>query len=294
MDLLEKFNAVEVTPQNRITESDKDYCERHQAAYEAAAGGYAELMRIWTSINEKQEECMGEESDRKRHMYLCARDDLMIREYSVNRHIENLPSKFISDIVGYFCDTYSISISSYAIEQALLKETGAANDESAAATSALRYESIVDRIFQEMDGRNFAEYAMYQLKRDCLAAVDFIRSNAYFERKKAVIRFHGSFCDYTSRSDWGYNSGYLKWTLTSKMKSIAKALSYLEKGAFGTYPLAVEQFLANKYSCSEYVILSDCEKLEEMKMYKNGRVDVKFASAALASEFEETYLKKAA
>lgn len=36
MDLLKKFAAVEIKADNRITASDRAFCEKNQAAYEAA------------------------------------------------------------------------------------------------------------------------------------------------------------------------------------------------------------------------------------------------------------------
>ena len=43
MELLQKFSAVEIQANHRITEMDKDYCERHQKAYEAAISSFQEL-----------------------------------------------------------------------------------------------------------------------------------------------------------------------------------------------------------------------------------------------------------
>ena len=36
MNLLEKFEAVTVEADNRITQEDREYCETQQAAYDAA------------------------------------------------------------------------------------------------------------------------------------------------------------------------------------------------------------------------------------------------------------------
>ena len=46
MDLLEKFAAVEVKADNRISEKDKFYCEQHQAAYKAAVSMFKELIFV--------------------------------------------------------------------------------------------------------------------------------------------------------------------------------------------------------------------------------------------------------
>ena len=43
MELLQKFAAVEIQANHRITKTDKDYCEQHQKAYEAAITNFQEL-----------------------------------------------------------------------------------------------------------------------------------------------------------------------------------------------------------------------------------------------------------
>lgn len=43
MELLQKFAAVEIQADHRITEMDKEYCELHQKAYETAISSFQEL-----------------------------------------------------------------------------------------------------------------------------------------------------------------------------------------------------------------------------------------------------------
>ena len=50
MNLLDKFDAVTVEADFRITPEDKAFCEAHQAAYDAAIQSFHELAfsgRIW-------------------------------------------------------------------------------------------------------------------------------------------------------------------------------------------------------------------------------------------------------
>ena len=59
MELLQKFAAVEIQTDRRITETDKDYCERHQKAYEAAISSFQELAFFWEDMNKVQQELLG-------------------------------------------------------------------------------------------------------------------------------------------------------------------------------------------------------------------------------------------
>ena len=56
MELLQKFAAVEIQTDHRITETDKDYCEQHQKAYEAAISSFQELAFFWEDMNKVQRE----------------------------------------------------------------------------------------------------------------------------------------------------------------------------------------------------------------------------------------------
>ena len=58
MDLLEKFAAVEVKADNRISEKDKFYCEQHQAAYKAAVSMFKELIFVWADMQKQQDELL--------------------------------------------------------------------------------------------------------------------------------------------------------------------------------------------------------------------------------------------
>ena len=54
IDLYAKFSAVEVLSADRISETDKLFCEKNQAAYEAALTSYQELVFFWRDIQVKQ------------------------------------------------------------------------------------------------------------------------------------------------------------------------------------------------------------------------------------------------
>ena len=60
MELLQKFAAVEIQADCRITEMDKDYCVQHQKAYEAAISSFQELAFFWEDMNKAQQELLGD------------------------------------------------------------------------------------------------------------------------------------------------------------------------------------------------------------------------------------------
>ena len=107
MDLLDKFDAVTVKADARITPDDKAYCEAHQAAYDAAIQSFQELAFFWEDMESTQKELLGS-SDTS---YLSSRDGPEISQRQINTHLEHLHQALIYNIVYYFNSTYHVSVS---------------------------------------------------------------------------------------------------------------------------------------------------------------------------------------
>lgn len=60
MNLLEKFDTVEVKTTCHISEADKQFCERQQAAYTAALYGFQELTYFWEDMLASQKALLGQ------------------------------------------------------------------------------------------------------------------------------------------------------------------------------------------------------------------------------------------
>ena len=288
--LLEKFKAVEVKADNRITPADKAFCEKHQAAYEAAIGSYQELAFFWEDMVKTQKEILGEDDRRPSHDYLHS-NKIRISESDISEHIQSLHADFIGVIVNHFTSTYKVSVSTYDIKNALLpnKPEDRWDEEKWEAyekqmqTIIVRYEDIVDQIILRLDGRSFSEQAFYELTENChKAAWDLNRQKPEYEQKKDTLRFSGYFCTYT---DW---SG--KWELTENMKKILYGALHFEADTYGEIPYYLEGLMGYAGSQLDLVELPGCKKLTQIKMFKKGRVDLKFSSPEYAEEFIDRYL----
>ena len=70
-----------------------------------------------------------------------------------------------------------------------------------------------------------------------------------------------------------------------------KALAYFETGAFGQYPDGIDDLLSEEYPLwYDLWEFEDCKKLEKIKLFKNGRMDIRFTSEGHAREFVTDYL----
>ena len=70
-----------------------------------------------------------------------------------------------------------------------------------------------------------------------------------------------------------------------------KALAYFETGALGQYPDGIDDLLSEKcrlwYDLWEF---EGCEKLEKIRLFKNGRMDIRFSNESYAREFVSSCL----
>lgn len=294
-ELLEKFNAVEVKADNRISPVDKLFCEKNQAAYEAAISSYQELSFFWDDMEKTQNELLNGVEREKRHNYLDSQSKLYVSKSAINEHIMSLHGEFIRVIVGYFTSTYKVSISSCEVKETLLPEKPDsrygmedkwAAYENQMQTIIVRYEDIVDQIILRLGGRSFTEQAFYELTQGCHnAAWNTSAQEAKFERKKDTLRFTGYFCSFTS-----YSYSYDKWELTDGMKSIMRGAAHFEADAYGVYPPELSELVGYGNSNRDIVEFSGCSKLVQIKMFKNGRVDLKFTTPEYAEAFVDRYL----
>lgn len=299
MKPLDKSAAAEAKVDNRISESDIFYCEQHQAAYETAIGNFKELASFWANAEAVQKEFLGEWSDPFFHNYLASRDGPSISNMSIERHIASLHIDFIMTLTSYFNSSYHVTVDSVKISSALLPEKPKRCGVGSEAVKEKKYleqmqdmtvcyQDVVDQIILQLDGLSFSERAFRELRTKCHnAAWERNRQSARYIQKKDTICFCYclSFCTYDSLF-----GGY--WKLVDGMKDILRGAAHFETGSYNVYPLGFSDLLDRWNLDIDLVNFPTCEKLRQLKMFKNGRVDLKFASAELAGEFINKYLDK--
>lgn len=293
MGLLEKFDAVEITVDTRISENDRKVCAAHEAAYEAARTSLQELLYFWEDMQETQE-ALKATTGSKYSTYLPGKAALDISPTAIRNHIEELHDTLIENLVQYFNRTYHINAKPFPIMGKLLpQEPKRGSDhleemkqykETLRALS-LSAHQIVEEMFAQFDGRGLWEQALYELKQDCHNAVwNTCRKVPCYERKKSVIRYLQGACIY---KDWLYSGG---WELNDGMKRLLHGISHYETGDFSVIPSEISRLLNASYLYSDFIEFTDCKKITQIRLFKKGRADIRFADETLARRFEEEYL----
>lgn len=295
MELLQKFAAVEIQADHRITEMDKEYCELQQKAYETAISGFRELAFFWEDMNTAQTELLGNGKSPFYHNYLASHDGPTISQELINDHIEALHIDFIRNLTRHFNSTYHISIESLEISQVLLPKEPNENWRSnykeqceryheQMQTLTVRYQDVVDQIILRLDGRSFSEQAFHELYCKCHnAAWNAQTQKPKFERRKDTICFIGNFCNLKS---WSKEI----WVVPNDMKDILWGLAHFETDSYRVIPLGFSPLLTSEGTKETVLEFPTCEKVRQMKLFKNSRVDLKFHSPEYAEQFISKYL----
>ncbi len=196
----------------------------------------------------------------------------------------------------YFNSTYTVSVESSEVTKRLLpkepEERGWRRDEkqdreyhSEMQALELKYKDVLDQIFLLLGGRSFADRALDELKEKCHnAAWNMYSKKPVYEVKNDVIRLTGYACKFT---DW-YSSG--QWELNDGAKAILRGIAHFETDSFHRLPHSFSDLVGWGRANEPLIPFSTCEKVVQLRMFKNNRVDIKFASALLAKQFSEDYL----
>jgi len=291
MSLLDKLSAIEIKPDTRISEADREFCQKHQKAYLEARDALISIKKQWQTIYDAQMAVMETiaDSEYTRDRYLKV-DGLSTS--SLSNKIEILPELFITSLVNYFNGKYHVSVSVEAAKKALLPESPKYDWEKSRTKEyhekmrdfILRYEDVVEQIFVQLGGRTFEQRALDELKEKCHKfAWNLYHSKAEFEVRNDTIQFTGYACSYDSwlsRCVWKFNDG---------MRDVLRGLAHFETRQLGYLPKDIAFLVSYDDKCSSSYEFN-YEKLKKIRMFKNHRVDVKFASKEIAHQFAEQYL----
>ena len=296
MDLLEKFAAVEVRPMDCMTEADRQFCQCQQKIYQDAAEGFYQIAVLWADMYDNQKSTLSTPENawdgKWKQKYLVSQWWPEVKAGAMLKHISSLHREFISTLVSYLNDTYHLTLDADDVKNGLLPEEPCYSereetlDWSTLNPVVLRYEDAIELILSWFDGRTFVEQAPYELVERCHQAAWREKDHqANFEQKKNLVKiFNGAcYCGYYDRCE--------QWHIEDGAKNILKALAHFETGAFGQYPDGIDDLLSEQsrlwYDLWEF---EDCEKLEKIRLFKNGRMDIRFTNEGYAREFVSDYL----
>ncbi|RAQ28677.1 Uncharacterised protein [uncultured Ruminococcus sp.] len=292
MNALDKLDAVQITEDNRISEKDLLFCKAHQEAYTAAKTALTELEYIWTDIVSRQAETLKSAAAIWNNVQKYAYVPHFSTE-KIHEQMELLHDIFISNLVRYFNNRYHVCLDVDSIIDLLLPHKPK-SDYLSPNTEAIEeyhqklrsmkvdYKDVLDQIFIQLGGRTFLERAVDEIKERChKAAWSTYSGKAEYELKNDTIRFTYG-CQFSDL--------FGKWELTDSMEEILRGMAYFESEILGYYPASIENLLGWNRREDPIFEFASCAKFQSLRMFKNGRVDVKFKNKGYASKFVSEFL----
>ena len=324
MNLLDKFDHIEIKIDERISESDKVFCKANEKAYDLGIDAVISMGNYAKGFRQQQIDALAGLFSEDALKYRA--DDYLCNGFHADDYQNSIISihrKYIDNLVGYFEEKYHVSIDKMGIADFLIPKkpeveicpvlykhldswtdedadrVRKANDErkklNADYEESIRrlrisYTSVLDQIFLQIGGSSFSDAAISELKSSCHMACWYQNSGEpKFEQKKAVVLFTGYGCNidhihekYKSKNDPSY------FEVSEDMKKVLRALNYYETGTQRyTLPL-IDKLCGYHVDCPDYDIGG--EKIKGIKLYKNGRVEIRFQSESYARQFVEQFM----
>lgn len=111
MNVLEKISGIEICPDTRISEQDRQFCIINQNAYDTAKADLDCIRKQWDTLVKNQEDILSAstESDYEKYRFIWING---FSSRDIKKKIEILPKIFIETIVNYFNNRYHVSINS--------------------------------------------------------------------------------------------------------------------------------------------------------------------------------------
>ncbi len=317
MSLMDKFSAVEIKAENRISEEDKAFCLRQQEAFDKSGVSLQKLADLMATVVAEQKAIFANKDD-EIGGYLASRNNTTCNVEGVYEVMKSRNETLIDNIVHYFASKYTVDLDGRVIREHLIpakpkepdfpgyyrsmsdeeieeykakmKVHKAEQDswEQTLRTLPLRYEQIVDEIFVQLGGFSFQEQAMNEfLERswNCCHKTWGDQSER-FEIKNDILRLTGGWCYCDDGWSWGP-----EWKPSDDLKTLLDALAWYECGRMGEGYLWFKDICGYSTKQNEFDI-RNMEKVKFIKLFKNGRVDIKFRSAAYVQEFAEQCLRR--
>jgi hypothetical protein len=282
LDLLPSIYKIQIRNEEKISDTDRIFCEEQQASlyrsldeigrwyniFAGEAAKYTESHKVTYLANGKvkmHEAYRG---------YETVRTDYTDFEFKPFDDIDKLAEKnynailaFAKSIVAHFNNTYNVSAPYPEIDK-----------EKLPVGFRPLYQSYVDQVIEHLGGRSFRDTAEDELIRRFLHAVSPGRwSKVKPELKKDKIVFP----DVISFDSFWTEKNKLHYNYRKELEDLCAGIAFGADNTLHGGTSMIIRFDDDNVDISSPYTLS-ISNAEEMKFFKNGRIDVKFKDAKTA------------
>ena len=173
MNLLDKFSAVDIKAETRISNSDKQFCEVQQAAYNHGRNALKQILDISERFIKEQNDILGA-IDREVYSNYIYDGREGVSLHSIHELLRKSHRTFISKIVSHFSSAYHVELDSSAVVDNLVPhEPRYSNEKDAKEYTEqienmdVSYDQVLDQIFVQLGGFSFHDKAINEMKEKC-------------------------------------------------------------------------------------------------------------------------------
>ena len=322
--ILEKFETVEITNESRITDEELEFCKAQQTLYAKVLAQHCYAFDVLQQLENDCEVFIQSVADDNEyrsngysyHHYSCEYKETNKEDFA-KKQIGGIHERFISIIIDFFKDKYSVSIAKPEYETLLGikkpdkpehsyfgyrnmsdedKEKYIAQERAyeqakdaylnSIINAELDYNAMLDHIFLQLGGSTFAERADQEIKKASRNATSGRWSKPEIKNKRIAMDILNPIK--------GWRNEYEVELDGKDYRAVLRALTYFnsEKCQSEIYP-GWHHFMGFKKYESDGIFDSHqvgSTKVLSFKYYKNGKFEVTFDSHTTARQFASEYL----
>ena len=282
-DLLQGILSVQVRNEDKITEQDRIYCQNQQDLL------YKTLDQIdhWYAIFKEDAEQYQEErkfhyeengkvSMRNFYSYHNDRDDYSHNEFKPFDLINDLVDKnhnananFASRIIAYFNKTYNVQVPVPSIDGKTLR-------------MGFRpvYETYVDAVIEHLGGKSFRETAEEELLSRFLKTV---KPSCWSKVKPELKKDKITFPEILRFDEFylSYNRNQIHYSYRGNIETFCEGIAFGADDTIHGSSRMIVGLHEDDVDVSRWYDLTTTNA-EQIRFYKNGRIDVRFKDSAIA------------
>ena len=274
--MLDLFDKVEVKKIDRLNAEDLNKMKELQEGFENAKKVYYELEKIVNSIeNTNVTEYLS---------FLSLREDTRER-------LQKATKSFIENVYWYFKSKYKIDLDDKTYKEDVFRwqytTRGHSWEEAIEYVESLNYECIVDDIYAQTGTLNFADKGKEEFLEKFRDKIGYKMAH-----KNSIV----SFSSLVYQDSWDGNK--ISYSSDGNLTLMFQAINLFENDNY-TLSSWANDFVCNcrtpaqsKFTTFATHTNVPFSEIEHVKIYKNGKVDLKFNNYEVAERFYNMFYRK--
>jgi hypothetical protein len=275
--MLDLFDKVEVEKVDRLNTEDLAKMKELQEGFENAKKVYYELEKIVNSIDGK--------NVTEYLSFVSLREDIRER-------LQKATKSFIENVYYHFKSKYKIDLDNKTYTEDVFRwqytRRGHTWEEAMIYVESLHYEKIIEDIYTQTGTLNFADKGKEEFLEKCRNRIGYKMTH-----KNNTVSFN----DLVYQDSWDANK--ISYSSDSNFMEMFQAINLFENDNY-TLSRWADDFITNcrshrkEYNFSTFSTHTNVpfSEIEHIKIYKNGKVDLKFTDYEVAEKFFNMFYRK--